>query len=695
MAVTTEARGLPRVADRYGDLILAIFVVGVVGMMILPLPTWVLDILLTLNIGVSVTLLMMAVYVPDALRFSSFPTLLLITTLFRLALNVSSTRLILAQADAGEVIRAFGHFVTQGNLVVGAVVFLILTLIQFIVIAKGAERVAEVAARFTLDAMPGKQMSIDADLRAGAFDLDEARRRRASIQRESQLYGAMDGAMKFVKGDAIAGIVIIVVNIVGGLAVGTLQNGMTASDALDVYSILTIGDGLVSQIPALIVSVAAGMIVTRVASEEEGAHLGKDIGGQILRQPKAIAVTSGLLLALSIVPGMPLVPFLLLGGVGALTAASLLRQGRPKAKAPARKTEPSQGGPHETRKTQRSAETVGLPDLLTLTLSHDLHDLLAEQLALPLAHLRGRTFEELGLMLAAPAVAVMAQEGAPRSLAVWLSDVPIVAAELPVGEAFARTSADALQARGLAATDAGTFLGLPLASLGKGLEASAAAAKVRVWRPMDLAVAALEHVVRKHAHELLSLQDTQRLLDSVEKLYPALVREVVPKLMSLQLLTDVLRRLLEEQVSIRDLRTLLGAMADFARSEKDPVMLTEHARAGLRRAIVHELTAGGPSLRVLLLDPLIEDTIRNAIQRMPTGSYLALEPDTSADILAAVRRATALLPEGVRPVILTGLDIRRFVRRLCEAELPTLAVVSYQELPPELEIQPIARVTIG
>ena len=308
---TAEAVSLLRAGDvrgllaRYSDLALAGLVVAIVGMMIVPLPTPLLDLLISVNIAIAVVLLLVAIYVSDALKIATFPTLLLLTTLFRLALEVSATRLILLHADAGEVIRAFGNFVVAGNLVVGAVVFLILTMIQFIVISKGSERVAEVAARFTLDAMPGKQMSIDAELRAGHIDHNEARRRRTALARESQLFGSMDGAMKFVKGDAIAGIVVLAVNIVGGLVIGVLQRGMDVATAARTYTVLTIGEGLVSQIPALVISTSAGIIVTRVASEEEGGHLGRDIGMQVMAQPKAIAIAAGLLVLLAIVPGLP------------------------------------------------------------------------------------------------------------------------------------------------------------------------------------------------------------------------------------------------------------------------------------------------------------------------------------------------------------------------------------------------------
>ena len=324
---------LSSVLTRFADLILVSLVAVMIGLMIVPLPTFLLDIFLTINITVAVTILMVSIYISSPTQIASFPTLLLITTLYRLSLDISATRLILLKADAGEVIRSFGMFVVSGNFVVGAVIFLIITLVQFIVITKGAERVAEVSARFTLDAMPGKQMSIDADLRAGIIDFHQARARREALSRESQFYGAMDGAMKFVKGDAIAGIVITLINIVGGLIIGVAMNDMSVVDAVQTYSILTIGNGLVSQIPALLISISAGMVVTRVASEAKDSNLGKDVAGQILGQPKAIAVASGLLTIMALIPGLPKIPFFLLAGVTGSLAWGLFRAQKIQAEA--------------------------------------------------------------------------------------------------------------------------------------------------------------------------------------------------------------------------------------------------------------------------------------------------------------------------------------------------------------------------
>ncbi len=645
---------------RYSDLALAALVVAIVGMMIVPLPTLLLDLLISVNIAVAVVLLLVAIYVSDALKIATFPTLLLLTTLFRLALEVSATRLILLHADAGEVIHAFGNFVVAGNLVVGAVIFLILTMIQFIVISKGSERVAEVAARFTLDAMPGKQMSIDAELRAGHIDHDEARRRRAALARESQLFGSMDGAMKFVKGDAIAGIVVLAVNIVGGLIIGIVQRGMDAGVAARTYTVLTIGEGLVAQIPALIISTSAGIIVTRVASEEEGGHLGRDIGMQVMAQPKAIAIAAGLLTLLAIVPGLPALPFLTLAAVLGLLAWRLLRT--PIAATPggaaAAATAAGEGG--GTRAAAGAAAEGLPPPVLTpiaVEVGGELGALLGPRspgdpgafATEVVPQLRERMFAELGLPLPVMRLRQTTASLPPTAFVIRINEVPL--------------------ARGEIARDA-----LP-----------GAAARLH-----DEVAA----VVRRYGHELFSLEETQGLLDALERTHPALVREVVPKLISPVLLTDVLRRLVEEGISLRNLRDILGALAEWAPQDRDPVALTEHVRVALRRAITYKHAGDGGVLAAYLLDPMIEDAIRESIQKTATGSYLALEPQISRDIIAAVGRAVG--PGGAAgAVLLTSVEIRRYVRRLIEGEHPGLPVLSFQELAPEAQIRPIARISVG
>jgi type III secretion protein V len=655
---TAEAVSLLRAGDvrgllsRYADLALAGLVVAIVGMMIVPLPTPLLDLLISVNIAAAVTLLLVAIYVSDALKIATFPTLLLLTTLFRLALEVSATRLILLRADAGEVIRAFGNFVVAGNLVVGAVIFLILTMIQFLVVSKGSERVAEVAARFTLDAMPGKQMSIDAELRAGHIDHNEARRRRAALARESQLFGSMDGAMKFVKGDAIAGIVVLAVNIVGGLVIGIVQRGLDASAAARTYTVLTIGEGLVAQIPALIISTSAGIIVTRVASEEEGGHLGRDIGLQIMAQPKALAIAAGLLALLAVVPGLPTVPFLTLAVILGVIAWKLLRAPAPAAEA----TAAGAGGAAVARAgAPRGAPTdeALLSPLLTpiaVEVSAELGAYLDGFATEVVPRLRERLFAELGLPL--PAVRLRVGAAGPTlaegKFVIRLNEVPLGRGEIAREE-----------------------WGVAGARLGD-------------------AVLAL---LRRYGHELFGLEEAQALLDALERTHPALVREVVPKLVSLVLFTDIARRLVEEGISLRNLRDILGALAEWAAHERDPVALTEHVRGALRRVITHRYAGDGGALAAYLLDPMIEDAIRDSVQKTATGSYLALEPQLSQEIVAAVGRAVGPGAFG-GAVLLTGAEIRRYVRRLLETDYPNLAVLSFQELAPEAQIRPIARISV-
>jgi type III secretion protein V len=693
-----EMWGLIRQGDvqalfrRYGDIALAGLVVAIVAMMIVPLPTFLLDLLITANITLAVVILLVAIYVSDALRFATFPTLLLITTLYRLALNVSSTRLILLQADAGEVIRSFGDFVVRGNFVVGAVVFLILTIIQFIVISKGSERVAEVAARFTLDAMPGKQMAIDADLRAGAYDLDEARRRRQALQRESQLYGSMDGAMKFVKGDAIAGIIITVINIVGGLVIGVAQRGLDLGEAARIYTILTIGDGLVSQIPALLISTGAGMIVTRVASEEEGGHLGRDVGAQILQQPRALVIAAVLLALLAFV-GLPTVPFLALAAVVGGVAWALVRRGAP-ARAAAGAGAGGAGGRPELAP---GVTPIALEVAESLTPLIDAETAEGRLVAELIPQLRETLFTELGVPLPGIRVRGHAADLPPGGYRVRLQEIPMAEGQVPAGRVLALETPERLAALGLTAepaTHPGD--GSPAAWVPEGERELCQQAGVTTFDAAGAVLLHLGAVLARYAYEFVGIQETQQLLDQFERTHPALVRELTPKLCSPQLIADVLRRLVEEGLSIRNLRDILQALAEWAPAEKDPVVLTEYVRMALKRYITHKYAGGAPSLVVYLLDGAIEDAVRGAVQHTASGSYLALEPDLSHDILGAIRRA---LGDGARPgappVILTQMEIRRYVKRLVEVEHPRLAVLSYQELTPELNIQPVARIRLA
>ena len=648
-SAVSVARSESRIGSRLGgaELFLALIVVAVVAMMIVPLPTWLLDVLIAANLSLAVAILLVVLYAPDALAIATFPTVLLLTTLFRLALNVSSTRLILLQANAGEVIKAFGGFVVRGNYVVGAVVFLILTIIQFIVIAKGGERVAEVAARFVLDAMPGKQMAIDAELRSGTIDGGEARRRRRQLARESQFYGSMDGAMKFVKGDVIASLVIVVVNILGGLAIGVGQKGMPAVDALKRYGLLTIGEGLVSQIPALVLSTAAGVLVTRVASEEPETPLGEELKNQLFGIPKALRVGAGFVLLLAIVPGLPAVPFLVL-------SAALFLAARARSRQIAHDDQRAATEPVRTQKRESAFVPMVVP--WSIEVAEDLGSVLDDVADTPglrseALALRERMFGELGVPLPPPRVRVTASLPS-RHAVVSLFEVP--ARLLPIDPA----ASDAQATRSIA--DAAADL------------------------------------LRTRAADFLGLAETQRLLDELEQIAPATVRNVVPKPVSLTLLADILRRLLEERVSIRDLRAILEALATVAANEKDPLNLTELVRANLRRALTFRLTRGRAELGVVLVDPMIEDTVRRAVTRTPAGAFLTLPPAAARDVVAAMRRASSEAA-GQAPapvVVLTQPDIRRFVRKLIETEMPDAIVVSFAELLPEVALRPLARANL-
>ena len=620
--------------------------------MVVPLPTHVLDLLIASNLTFSVVLLLVALYASDALKIAAFPTVLLITTLVRLALNVSATRLILLQADAGDVIRAFGNFVVRGNYVVGAVVFLILSIIQFVVIAKGAERVAEVGARFTLDAMPGKQMAIDAELRSGAIDGAQARARRHALARESQFYGAMDGAMKFVKGDVIASFLITLVNIGAGLAVGVLQRDMEVGAALRRYGLLTIGDGLVSQIPSLVIATAAGVLVTRVASEESDTSLGSELARQLFGQPEALRVASVFALLLSVVPGLPALPFVVASGL--LFAASHARDKRLRRVA-VEMPEPVQ----RPRGDAGMARFVPVVVPWSLDLSADLEPLLDDELRgselrrpglrSAAAALRELVFRELGVPLP-PARLTVNRELPPRHVVLALQELPARVLTLP--DTVADTSVAEAVVGGV----------LPL--------------------------------LRQRAADFLGIAETQSLLDQLEQVAPATVRQVVPKPIGVTQLADVLRRLVEERHSVRDLKGILEALALVGHVEKDALNLAEFVRSQQRRSITHSLTQGRAELGVLLLDAALEDTIRGAISRTAAGSFLTLAPAAARDIVTTVKRALEPLGPNAPPV-LTQPDIRRFVKKLLEVDLPDLRVVSYAELLPEIAIKPLgtARVT--
>ncbi len=697
--------------NKYSDIALAVVVIAIIGMMIVPLPTILLDVLLTINISLSVIILLMTIYIPGALHFSVFPTLLLITTMYRLALTVSTTRLILSTGDAGEVVYSFGNFVARGNFVVGGIIFVILVIVNFIVIAKGSERVSEVAARFTLDAMPGKQMSIDADLRAGSIDMEEGKRKRRDLERESQLFGAMDGAMKFVKGDAIAGIIITVVNLVGGLAIGVMQKGLSAGDAAKKYSLLTIGDGLVGMIPAILISTAAGIIVTRVGGEEEGAHLGKDVGGQLIAFPRAIAIASGMLIALGLIPGLPKLPFFIMGGLAGAGAYKLLKPSKKGAEGAAdgEAAENGENGDSPAAAEPAPKEPIN-PDSelfipvvtpIVLEVSDALVPFVDSRqdggkfLYELIPFMRDGLFVELGVRF--PGVRARGSPGLPPgAYQIQINEVPVVTGQATLGHILVNDTVDRLKLMNIEGFEAvNPATRQPAAWVPEQNKDMLEAAGLTTWDVPGYIILHTASVLRRQAREFVGVQEVQSMLDQLEKAFPAIVKEVVPKVVNVLKLTDILGRLVEEEISIRDLRGILQAIAEHGQTEADSVMLTEHVRSSQKRYVSHKYARGTNTLIVYLLDPQIEEAIRSSIKRTSAGTHLALEPDIAQEIVQAVKNECGHLPPTAqRPVILTSMDIRRYVRKLLEYEFnPPFSVVSYQELSPELNIQPVARIS--
>ncbi|MDR1432858.1 MAG: type III secretion system export apparatus subunit SctV [Puniceicoccales bacterium] len=681
--------------SRFNDVILAFLVMMIIGLMIMPVPTHVLDCLLGLNLTISVLLMMLSLYIPRTLDFSTFPSVLLFTTLFRLALNITTTRLILIHADAGMIIHTFGNFVVAGNFVVGAVIFLIILIVQFVVITKGAERVAEVAARFTLDAMPGKQMSIDADVRAGAIDNDIAKFKRDELGRENQLYGALDGAMKFVKGDAIAGLIITVINIVAGLIIGILQKGMTAEKALKVYSILTIGDGLVSQIPALLISMTAGIIVTRVSSETSAA-LGQDISKQIFAQPKALLISGIMVIILMAIPGFPKIPFLILG-------VALFFAGRRIAKASRAKPSiaragapglPSDATPKASQAKRDDGEfSVTVPlllDVATVIEQSVEPDLLNDQLI----QVRQALYYDLGVPF--PGIHLRFNENLSDGMyQILLQEVPVSQGKILHGHVLVRETKESLGILSIQFKEEKPFLpNMPSLWVENALIPQLERANIQYMKTPQIFTYHLSFILKKYASEFLGLQETRFLLENMEKLFPELVREV-QRILPVQKISEVLQRLVQEEISIRNLRLIMQCLIEWGQKEKEPILLTDYVRTTLKRYISYKYSGGQNILAVYLLDPAVEDVVRKAIRQTSAGSYLALDPEMAKKLVHAIKEEVGdFANETNRPVLLTSMDIRRYVRKLIELELYELPVLSHQELTEEITIQPLGRINM-
>lgn len=698
MSLFAKAQSTVGVITRNNDITMVLLLVTVIALMIIPLPTPLVDTLIGINMGLSFLIVMMCMYVKTVLDFSVFPTMLLFTTLFRVGLNITTTRLILLQADAGEIIFVFGEFALGGNFVVGAVVFVILTIVQFLVIAKGAERVAEVGARFTLDAMPGKQMSIDADMRAGVIDMEEAQKRRARISQESQMYGAMDGAMKFVKGDSIAGMVIAVVNIVGGTIIGVTQHGMSASDALHVYGILTIGDGLVSQIPSLLISIAAGILITRTGDSAE--NVGSQIGEQIFNQPKALLMAGGVVCLIALVPGFPKIQLFAvsatLAGIG-YTLKLIMTSPAPKStkQSIAKTLEPTASPSKKSSTEQRESKEEFSP---TVPIILDISQKISEELDYDslndeLITLRRVLYFDLGVPF--PGINLrISSKLHDLTYSLMINEIPITKGTLEKGMVLARDTKENLAMLEVEPEEKEKFLpdveSLWVPDSKKELLERAG---ITCMTHSRILAYHLSLVLSRHASNFLGMQETKYLLDKMEERAPDLVRETT-RLLPVQRIAEIFQRLVQEQISIRDLRSILEALIEWSPKEKDTVMLTEYVRSALKRQISYMYSKGQNMLPAVLLDPSVEETIRKSVRQTSAGAFLALDPETTQIFMASLKEfaSETNLTYTQRPVLITSMDIRRYVRRLIEGDYYSLPVVSYQELTPEISVQPVGRV---
>jgi flagellar biosynthesis protein FlhA len=672
------------------DIFMAVALIGILALMIIPLPAFMLDIFLAGNMTIALAILLIGLYTEQPLDFSVFPSLLLVTTLFRLSLNIASTRLILLHGHegpdaAGAVIMSFGQFVVGGNYVVGGVLFLILVIINFTVITKGAGRVAEVAARFTLDALPGKQMAIDSDLAAGMINDNEARARRSRISREADFYGSMDGASKFVRGDAIAGMLIMLVNLFGGFIIGVWQKGMPLETALTNYSLLTVGEGLMAQIPALIISTAAGLIVTRTADEKNFGH---EITGQFLNYPKAFYVTSGFLLALGLVPGLPHLAFFVL--------SALMFLGGKMAKE---KTKTGEGGQESAvQQGETSLEQIGSIkplDILELEVGYGLVPLVDAvregELLDRIRSIRRQYAMKMGFVV--PPVHIHDNlQLKPFEYNILIKGAKVGGGEL-TGQLLAMDAGiKSGEVEGLQTTE--PVFGLPAVWIKPADRDQAQLYGYTVVDNSTIIATHISEIIKKHAHELLGRQELQQLLDNLAATCPKVVEELVPSLLNLGTVLHIVKNLLKENVSIRDFRTILETLADFAALTKDPEMLNEFVRQALGRNIVEQYKHEDDTLYLLSMDRNVEEVIAEGIQNSGQESFLAIEPAIAQKILSEIRNGMEKFNQmGTSPVLIASPSIRRHVKKLTERFMPNLAVLSHNEIPPNIKIQSLGVVS--
>ena len=666
------------------DVIVAFGVIGIVLMIIIPLPKLLLDLLLALNITISVVIIMITMFTTNVLQLSVFPTLLLVTTLFRLGLNISSTRLILTEADAGEIITAFGNFVVRGNYVVGIVIFLIIVVIQFMVITNGAGRVAEVSARFTLDAMPGKQMSIDADLNSGMIDEAVAKKRRQDLQSEADFYGSMDGASKFVKGDAIAGIIVTIINIVAGIAIGVLQRGMSAGDAAQTYVILTVGDGLVSQVPALLISTASGILVTRSGSSD---NFGDTLSSQLTAYPVATGIASAIMLFLGLVPNMPKLAFFTAAlAMGVLTY--LLYKDEAAKKIEEFVSEEEEIIQAERKEPENVMNLISV-ESMEVEIGYGLIPLADEasggDLLQRIASVRRQCAIEMGIVVQPIRIRDNLQLKTNEYI-VKIRGTMVVSSELmpsmllcmdPTGE-----NSDIPGIKTIEPT-----FGLPAVWINKDQREEAEIKGLTVVDPTTVMVTHLTETIKNHSYELLGRQEVKLIVDNAREKYSAVVEELIPDLLSIGELQKVLQNLLREKVPIKDIVTIMESLADNAKNTRDLEILTEYVRFSLARTICNQVVDENKTITVVTLDPNIEDIIANNTQKSVQGSFPTVDPDTTTQILTGIKNTVeSVYFYNNQPIILVSPNIRPVFRKLIEMVFPHIMVISLNEVPNDVQI---------
>ena len=681
---------------RYGDLWLVVALLGTILLLILPIPPFLLDLLLTCSISISLLTLLVILYLRSPAEFTGFPTMLLFITLFRLGLNVSATRLILLNGYAGHIIQAFGNFVVQGNYVVGLVVFLILVLINFIVITKGAGRIAEVAARFTLDALPGKQMAIDAELNAGLINEGEARSRRRVLEEESDFYGAMDGASKFVRGDAIAAILITLINIIGGFAVGIVQKGMTVTEALQHFTILSIGDGLVSQVPALVTSTAAGILITRATAKND---LGRELGRQLLIYPKALTILSVMLGVLAIVPGLPMLPFLTLSIITGLLSYSIHRHGTPELNGPATGVAgATYGKPGEGKTVGKPAEGKAsdkLESLLTLdTLQIELGyglvtmadvkkggDLLER-----VTGIRRNFAQEMGVLIPPIRLRDNLQLGT-NEYRFLLKGNPVAQGQIMPGHWLAMNATNSKAAlKGIPTVE--PVFQLPATWVTSVERKSAEMSGHTVVDAPSVLVTHLSEIVRRRCHEILTRQDVQALLDNLKQTNPAVVNELIPAQLSIGQIQRILQNLLAEGISIRNLAGILEKVGDYAASTKNPDELSEFARRALGAQITKPYQTDNGALRAITIDPRLEQQLTQGVRQSVSETALIIDPRLARHVIETLSKfVQQMISAGQQPVVLCAPQLRLAFRRFFENSFSDLAVLSYSEVPARMQVQ--------